>query len=79
MFSTYFDEDDWMYCVVDDRRTGADSILAKVIDRYDSMTVKKMYEDQVASTKETLAQNFDEVYSDDDGPSWRTEDNLGGE
>jgi hypothetical protein len=79
MLSIYFDEDGWMYCVVDDKKEGSESILAKVIHHTDAETVIKMYEDQIASTREALAQHFDEIYSDDDGPSWRTEDTLGGE
>jgi hypothetical protein len=79
MLSIYFDEDSWMYCVVDDKRTGVDSILASVFDHPDAEVVRKIYEDQIATTRESLAQHFDEVYSDDDGPSWRTEDTKGGE
>jgi hypothetical protein len=45
----------------------------------DAEAAKKMYEEQIMEKRAELKNTLDEVYSDDDGPSWRTEDNLGGE
>ena len=79
MLSIHFNEDCWSYLVVDDRRSPEDTILATIHNESDAIAAKKMYENQIMSAKESLAQHFDAVYSDDDGPSWRTEDVLGGE
>jgi hypothetical protein len=79
MLSLYFDEDLWQYLVIDNTRNGDASIIAKLNDIETVEAAIKMYEYQIEQARITLAQNFDAVYSDDDGPSWRTEDVLGGE
>jgi ribosomal 30S subunit maturation factor RimM len=79
MLSLYFDEDLWQYLVIDNTRNGDASIIAKLNDIETVEAAIKMYEYQIEQARTTLAQNFDAVYSDDDGPSWRTEDVLGGE
>jgi hypothetical protein len=79
MLSLYFDEDLWQYLVIDNTRKGDATIIAKLNDIETVEAAIKMYEYQIEQARITLAQNFDAVYSDDDGPSWRTEDVLGGE
>ena len=79
MFSISFDEEDWVYFITDDRKKGEESVLAEVFDIETAEVIKKMYEDQFILEKEALNKHFDKIYSDDEGPSWRTEDTLGGE
>lgn len=79
MISIYFSEESWTHFVMDNRREGADAVLAELYHIEAAEAAKKMYEEQIMEKRAELQNIFDEVYSDDDGPSWRTEDNLGGE